>query len=395
MTSVALIIERTITALGGAERSIAELAEELARQGIDVHILAAAGRPAENTAILCSGNPRKRTSFYTFEKALRQHLSKNHYDIIHSTLPFDFADIYQPRGGSYKEAMLQNTASFSSPAVRRWKRYTHVLNFRRTAFLNAEKKLCSTGHKTVIAALSDYVRQHFISHYGLTDQRIVTIANGVNTAHLVNTSYADLFRRQILSSLSPGIQDKAVLFLFAANNFRLKGLRELILAWAGTIKNDLSVPAVLVIAGSDKPALYQKLARVKGMDSHIVFCGPQKDAFSALSACDAAILPSWYDPCSRFILEALALAKPVVTTQFNGACEQYQANRHGFVLDNPASIEAMSNAIRALCHSQTRIDFATAIRQDDLKEKISITRHVGQLLKVYDIICTQKKGLAR
>ena len=190
------------------------------------------------------------------------------------------------------------------------------------------------------------------------------------------------------------IRPNAVLFLFAATNFRLKGLRELILAFAAAYQSNPSIPAVLVIAGSDNYASYRKLAFDKGVDSRIVFCGPQKDAFSALSACDAAILPSWYDPCSRFILEGLALKKPVVTTRLNGACEQYQSNRHGFIINNPASIEAMSDAIGALCHSQTRIDFATAIRQDDLKEKISIARHVGQLRQFYDIIRSRKKGKA-
>ena len=78
MTSVALIIERTITALGGAERSIAELAGQLANQGIDVRILAAAGQPSQRCdSIMHSKIPAERTSVsFTFEKALRQHLCK-------------------------------------------------------------------------------------------------------------------------------------------------------------------------------------------------------------------------------------------------------------------------------------------------------------------------------
>jgi glycosyltransferase involved in cell wall biosynthesis len=394
MTSVALIIERTITALGGAERSIAELAGQLTRQGIDVRILAAAGQPSEHSTVLCSGNPRRRTSFHTFEKALREHLAIHSYDIIHSALPFDFADLYQPRGGSFRQAMLQNAESYHCPVLRCWKRGTHFLNFRRTAFLRAEKKLCSTGRSTIVAALSDSVRQDFIRYYSLPDQRVITIPNGIDVNRDVDASFADSFRKDVVSQLSADIRKKAVLFFFAANNFRLKGLRELILALTAAIKQDISIPAVLVIAGSDKSAPYRKMALDKGIDSRIVFCEHQKDAFSALSACDAAILPSWYDPCSRFILEALALAKPVITTRFNGASEQYQAGRHGFILDTPTSTEAMSDAIRALCTIQTRTSLAEAILQDDLKAKVSIARHVGQLRQVYDIILAEKKGTA-
>jgi UDP-glucose:(heptosyl)LPS alpha-1,3-glucosyltransferase len=395
MSSVALIIERTITALGGAERSIAELAGELANQGIDVRILAAAGQSSSLCTALCSPNPLERTSYRVFEQALRSHLSQNHYDIIHSVLPFEFADIYQPRGGSYREAMLQNAESFNCPVMRFWKRSSHVLNFRRTAFLRAEKKLCLPGRTTMVAALSDYVRQQFVKHYGLSDQRVALIPNGIQVNRAVDVSYADAFRRDMLSRLSSDIRPNAVIFFFAANNFRLKGLRQLILAFARANQNPLPAPGVLVIAGSDKFASYRKLASSLGVESRIVFCGPQKDAFSALSVCDAAILPSWYDPCSRFILEALALAKPVITTRLNGAGEQYQANRHGFIVDNPASTEAIADAIRALCDGQIRSSFAQAIQQDGLKDEISITRHVGQLRRVYDIILAQKKGTAR
>ena len=124
-----------------------------------------------------------------------------------------------------------------APTVRCWKRSTHVLNFRRTAFLRAEKKLCLPGHHTIVAALSDYVRQQFVRHYGLSDQRIALIPNGIQVNRAVDVSYADAFRRDVLSRLSSDIRPNAVLFLFAATNFRLKGLRELLLAFAaGNIK---------------------------------------------------------------------------------------------------------------------------------------------------------------
>jgi glycosyltransferase involved in cell wall biosynthesis len=359
-----------------------------------VHVLAAAGQSSALCTALCTPNPLERTSYSVFEQALREHLQQNHYDIIHSTLPFDFADIYQPRGGSYKEAMLQNIESYPCPVTRFWKHKTHFMNFRRTAFLRAERKLCRASRTTTVAALSDYVRQQFIRHYGLSEQRIALIPNGIHVNRTADFSYADAFRRDILSRLSSEIRENAVIFLFAANNFRLKGLRELILAFARAFQSNPSIPAVLAIAGSDQSAPYQKLAREQDIDSRVVFCGPQKDAFSALSACDAAILPSWYDPCSRFILEGLALAKPVVTTGLNGACEQFKHGRHGSIVDKPDSIQALSDIIITLCSQPTRIAFADAIQEDDLKEKISIARHVGQLRQLYDIIRAAKKGLS-
>jgi glycosyltransferase involved in cell wall biosynthesis len=393
MISTALIIERTFTALGGAERSITELADELANQGIGVRILAAAGQHAQNCTVLCTDNPHRRTSFHTFAKTLRTHLSKNHYDIVHSTLPFDFADIYQPRGGSCKEAMLQNAASFPNPVIRCWKRCTHFMNFRRTALLRAEKKLCSGNNKIIIAALSDYVGRQFIRRYHLPPERIAVIPNGVDVRRLAEPADAAAFRKNILEKMPAHCRENAVLFLFAANNFRLKGLRELLLAFAKTVGIDQSLHPILVVAGSDDIRPYSTMAKRISIADRIIFTGALASVQNALAACDVAVLPSWYDPSSRFTLEALALAKPVITSRFNGAAEQFQSGRHGIVIDSPAHIPALAEAIGSLCHPQIRTAYTEAIVADNLKEKVSIARHVGQLRKVYDIILAQKKGI--
>ncbi|NIT23691.1 MAG: hypothetical protein GTN53_14415, partial [Candidatus Aminicenantes bacterium] len=68
------------TALGGAERSIFELAAALSGLGFEVHILAAKGQTeAKNIHILCQEQAGRRTGFFTFEEALKKHLSENQY----------------------------------------------------------------------------------------------------------------------------------------------------------------------------------------------------------------------------------------------------------------------------------------------------------------------------
>ncbi len=392
MLSTAIIIERTSIRLGGAERSVSELAQELKAQGVDAHILAAAGKPSEHVTILCSQQDHQRTSLKTFEAAIEQHLSQRHYDIIHSTLPLGCADIYQPRGGSFKEAMLQNAASYSNPWVRLWKAKSHFLNFHRTAFLRAEARLCDNKQQTMIAALSDYVKQQFLRHYRLPESRIAVIANGINPNRPADPQKCQAFRRGILDQIPAAMRDKAILLFFAATNFRLKGLREAIIALSKAIELCPSCPAVIVAAGSNKISAYQRLAGQYHVGDRILFCGPQQETATAMTACDAAILPSWYDPCSRFILEALAAGKPVITTAFNGASEQYEAGRHGFIIQSPSDIIAMAKSIADLANPDTIQRLTGNILADGLKERVSITRHVRQLLDLYGVIIEQKKG---
>jgi len=115
---IAIIIERANIALGGAERSIFELRLALSALDIEVHILAAKGQTkAKNIHILCQDVRGKRTCYFTFVEALKKHLSENYYNIIHSVLPIDFADVYQPRGGSFAESIVRNAASYQNKFV--------------------------------------------------------------------------------------------------------------------------------------------------------------------------------------------------------------------------------------------------------------------------------------
>ncbi len=391
MTRIAIIIERTSPALGGAERSVAELAEGLACRGIDVQILAAAGEAGPNTTILGRSAGAARTGLGCFGQALKAYFARQKFDIIHSTLPFDFADIYQPRGGSYKEAMIRNAASYGNAFSRTFKRLTHFTNLRRTACINAEQRLCLPQGRPVVAALSQYVKEQFVRHYRLPTERMAVIPNGVGIDNKIDIKKARNFRDSVLRQTNLPQTNNAVLFLFAANNFRLKGLRELLSALSAALKKNPALPTVIAVAGNDNTHFYKNLCKKTGLSDRVVFTGPLDSITNALYSADAAVLPTWYDPCSRFILEALSLCKPVITTRFNGAAEQYVQGQHGFVLDKPGDIRSLANAIVSLCDTSIRSKMQSAIETDRLREAVSIGNHIDKLIELYQNILKRRK----
>ena len=389
---VALIIERANIALGGAQRSVFELATALSAQDIQVTILAAKGQTkAKNINILCQHKPGKRSSYFTFSKALKRHLAENQYDIIHSFLPFGFADVYQPRGGSFTEAILRNAASYRNKFVQSYKRITASANFRRTILLQAEKKICKSPKGPLIAALSEYVARQFKQHYRLDNDRIVIVPNGIKIRKNIDTSRAEKLRTQILAQLGIKEADEPVLFLFVANNFRLKGLTVLIRAMHLAKNNPEARRAYLVVAGQGRSFKYRRMAKNLGVNRKIVFLGPIRHLQDALSIVNIAVLPTFYDPCSRYILEALAASKPVITTRFNGASEQFADKRHGKIIDTPENIPALAEAISYFTNTDNIEKASQAIIADNLQEKISINRAVKQLQALYNAIL-EKKG---
>ncbi len=387
--NVAIVIERANIALGGAERSVFELATALRNLDIRVDVLAAKGQTkTANIHILCPDASGKRTSFAAFSEALQAHLRTNNYDLLHSVLPFDFADIYQPRGGTYTEAMIRNAASYPTRLLQAYKHLTAFANTRRTALMRAEKRLCKKPDGPTLVALSDYVGRQFKTHYGVGDDRIVVIPNGVRVHKKLDPKTADKLRAHILARLKITEADNPLFFLFVANNFRLKGLTPLIHAMAEAPCYDR--PTFLIVAGSGRSHKYRLLARRLNVHDRIAFLGPIRHIQNALSITDVAVLPTFYDPASRYILEALAAAKPVITTEFNGAVDLFVDNIHGKVIDSPRNVAALAEAIGHFSRQDNIRQACEAIVRDDVKSQVSVTRVANQLAELYDKILTRK-----
>ena len=389
---IAIIIERADISLGGAERSVFELRAALSALGYSVDILAAKGRTnAKNIHILCRDSSGKRVNYFTLEEAIKKHLSENKYDIVHSVLPFDFADVYQPRGGTYAETIIRNAASYQNKLLEYYKRFTAVTNSHRTTLLRAERKISQAPDGPLIAALSEYVADQFRLHYNTDTRKIVVIPNGVKTDKRINAAASDTLRSQILAKLKLKEADNPVFFLFVANNFRLKGFAPLIQAMQIVTHKPSKRQPYLIVAGHDKAKKYRRILNTSA-ETNIVFLGPLSHIQNALSIVDVAVLPTFYDPSSRFVLEALAANKPVITTKFNGATDLFVDDRHGKIIDLPEDINALAEAINYFTDTNNIQKASEAIIEDNLWEEISIDRAAKQLQNVYESIL-QRKGL--
>jgi UDP-glucose:(heptosyl)LPS alpha-1,3-glucosyltransferase len=387
---VAIITERSEVLVGGAERSIFELSAELIAQGVDVRLLAAKGHgQAKHVSILCPNVSDKRFPISTFAAALECHLAQNHYDILHSVLPFSFADVYQPRGGTYAETIVRNAASYENPLLAAFKRVTSFMNERRAEFAKAEKDLCKAANGPTVAALSNYVAGQFKTHYGLADERIAVICNGIKTDRPVDLAEFAEVKEQIRQNRP---DTTPVFFLFAAHNFRLKGLSPLLRAMQLASNSESICKPHLFIAGAERSGAYRRMCKSLGITNSVTFFGNIPHVQNALAVVDAAILPTFYDPASRFILEALAMGKPVITTRYNGAADLFTDNRHGIVVDDPTQVDKLAQAILHFCDSANLQKAAAAIAADKLREKLSIERHAKELIELYKRIIVKKAG---
>jgi UDP-glucose:(heptosyl)LPS alpha-1,3-glucosyltransferase len=381
---VAIVQQQVDVRRGGAETSTLEMARHLARLGSDVTIVCP-GRTwdpfvDENVTFLpvITGRGPRALRTYRFLQGVRELCRHQRFDIVHAVTPCLSANVYQPRGGTYPETLERSLAPVRSPLLRGLKRLGRRFNVRQQFLLRIERVLLGKYRGRVfVAAVSDYVARQVQTGLGFPPDRIRVVFNGVDISPLTAEERGG-YRAALRAELD--LAGDAPLVLFAAHNFRLKGLAELVRATAAG-QSGRGGAWVVAVAGRDDPGRYRRLARRLGVESRLRFVGTRTPIRGWYAAADALAHPTWYDPCSRVVLEALSLGLPVVTTRYNGAAEMMQAGRHGEIVDEPSDIARLAAALaRTLDPTVRRACQADVPR---LAKQLSMARHARELVALY------------
>lgn len=373
---------------GGAETSTVEMARCLAQAGADVTVVCAAGTlppPAERLAfhrIPVGGRGRTQQIVRFMDEAAR-YCRMAAFDIVHAVTPCFAANVYQPRGGTYPETVRRGIAGGRSPWGRFIRRIGRATNLRQRLLLHAERTLLCDPRGPVVAAISAYVQRQVAADYALPADRTTVVFNGVNIEPLPDEQAAAVRAARRSALQAP---DSTPLVLFAAHNFALKGLRELIEAAAAPAGRDARF--ITVVSGRDASGPYERLAARLGVSARFRFCGSSDDMRGWYAAADVLAHPTWYDPCSRVVLEALCCGLPVVTTRWNGAAEAITRGRHGIVVEEPHDADALATAIATAAGPEMR----AALREDGpaLRARLSMARHAEELLALYAAVARRR-----
>lgn len=392
---VAIILEQFDIGRGGAERSAAEMATCLSQLGHDVTVVAGSvvADLAEELPFglhsLDVNAGRSSRSWRRFEAAVANHIADNAYDMTHSITPLSCVDVYQPRGGSILNGLRRHAASHSSRLVRWVKQSTAFFNTGRRIRIAAERKLCDLADGPMVAALSSYVAYQFRSDYGLVDDRLRIVRNGVMTYRFMNESARQEGAR--LRQLYDRDNELA-LFVFIAQNYKLKGLAQLIKAASVAMeqRNDNQRDFRVIIFGNEPIGSYWRLANRLALTNKVLFMGTTEKVPAVLNMADAVILPSYNDACSRVVLEGLAAGKPAITTRQNGACDFLGNGRYGIVVNDAEDINALAAALLDICQRERHKQFVKAIETDGLAEQVDMARHARGLVKLYECIMARK-----
>ena len=378
---VALIAEWLDPWRGGAETSTRQFIHHLMDHGIELHLITRS-RPSPTPGMkvhTIGGASMSRTrSSVTFTHRIERFLRKQPFDIVHAISPCLSADVYQPRGGTVAETIERNVALRRHHTTRSLKRYANRFNFKQRYLLMLERIMMASGDRPVVVAISDYVVAQLRNHYDLPDERVRKIYNGVDPDES-STEERTHDRSAIREEFHIGQDDLLVLCI--AHNFRLKGIERWMEALALLLRRGTTDVRSLVIGKGDAERWHRLAARLR-ITEHLTFTGPSDRVRAFQHAADVLVHPTYYDPCSRVVLESMASGLCCVTTRWDGASEMIEDGRSGWILHDPWDVETLADRVVSLRDQDRcqRMSLAARERTADF----TMARHAVEMMSLYE-----------
>ncbi len=377
---VALVIEWLDAWRGGAETSAEQFVRHLLRLGVDLTVFTRS-RPSptpnlrvRNVSVTTPARSQ-RTRLFALRAAAA--LSAERFDVVHAISPCPAADVYEPRGGTVAETVLRNLAIRPPGLWREFKRAANRFNYKQRLMLKFERELLGARRKPTVIALSDYVIRQLREHYDFPTARIRKVFNGVDPDRTDSAT-----RRKDRADIRElyNIRQEDYLAIMVAHNFKLKGLRRWLEAFK-LLAEGTDLPLRSLVIGKDASLLWERITAREGLSGRVKFTGPTRRASAFFHAADVLVHPTYYDPCSRVVLEAMVAGLPVITTRYDGASEMIENGVNGFVVGEVGCVRALADCVVRMADPDVRAKMAAEAFK--LTDRVSMERHAAGVYQVY------------
>jgi glycosyltransferase involved in cell wall biosynthesis len=386
MLRVALVTRRFWPLVGGTERVMATLAEELLQLGATSLVLTAQWDSHWPAEIDHAGTPVQRLPqpqvrgwgtlryLWSLSRWLKAHGDELDAVMV-SGLGYDaYAAVAALAGGAVPVILRAETAGPGGDC--QWQ--------RESRFGSRIKRRCQQA--AAIVAASDSVAGE-LRAAGYSPDSIQCIPNGVAIPE-PRTSQRREAARAILGEANPDmkVSNDTPVALYVGRLSAEKGLHDLLRAWRRIISIWPDARLWLVGEGPDRDDLYDRL-RDHELKYHVAMPGAFDDVTELLYAADVFVLPSYEEGTTLSLLEAMAAALPVVASDIPGH-ERLATHRERALLvpvKNPVALaESIAEALTLRDEAVARAERARQHVMDHYSAKQMAQRHLELIQQVVD-----------
>jgi len=234
-------------------------------------------------------------------------------------------------------------------------------------------------NSTAVFAVSESIRSSLINA-GIRADKIRTVHNSVDADYFDPDAKFDGY---VSLNKRFGIPDGAPVAGIAARMNPWKGQLELI--GAASLLRESFPNLHIVILGADVPAVraqYEQKARDGGVSERLHFGGFQRDVRPFLQEFDLFVHPSYGEPFSLVLLEAMAMRKPVIACNTGGTPEMITHGRDGWLV-RERSEEDVAEAISVLLSDSERSKEIARRARETVRERFTRRHQCDAVIRQY------------
>ncbi len=191
---------------------------------------------------------------------------------------------------------------------------------------SARKALMSVAG---VIAVSQAVREDLVNHVHVPREMVRVIPNGL-----------DLSR---FKTPEPRAEGRVPVIATAGALERVKAQCDFLAAARRILDSGRNAQFLIIGDGPEEANLRQQAADL-GLQKHVTFVTGVTDHRRHISSCDIFVMPSLMEGLGLFVLQAMAFAKPVVSTNAGGLCLIVRDGETGLVV-NRNDPESMAAAV--------------------------------------------------
>jgi glycosyltransferase involved in cell wall biosynthesis len=322
---------------GGAEMLLSDLAAGAGAAGIDMSVAYLAQVSGDPAAVGLRARgvepvlvPVRRVLDPSALPQLRRHLRQVQPDVVHTHL--SLADTLVPAVArslripsvSTIHVIAGRPTGIASDATDRGARRTRVAALsRRWAAAR-------------VIAVSDAARDAYLATGWDAPDHVVTVRNGISRT--VETDPAVVRARLGLAPDALVVTTVSVLRPGKGHDITIEAVRRLL----------PSFPTLRLLILGDGPAREEIARQASVLGDSVLMPGHRDDVMAVLGATDVVVHATAIDAFPTALMEAAAASVPVVATRVGGVSEIVEADRSGFLVAAPPSVEEVTARLSQL-----------------------------------------------
>jgi glycosyltransferase involved in cell wall biosynthesis len=257
---------------------------------------------------------------------------------------------------------------------------------RDLGFLKSKKVLLAyrliNPFITKVISVSEAVKHQVTVQEHVSENKIVTIYNGVDLGKFSNSGYRPDLREKL------GLNPYSTVVGLLANIKPIKGIEFFIQAAAKLVKQFPETQFIIIggcLPTTECQNYFQKLQRLVTelrLEKHLFFLGERSDIPELLSLIDISVLTSLSEGFSNTVIESMAAAKPLVVSDVGGNSEAVVHQQTGFVVP-PKNVDKLVEAIIILLTDRDLAERMGRAGQKRAQELFSMETMISKIEELY------------